>query len=42
MAANISISVITRTPLIKKGIDIQETAVIHFVLFIASMQFRKN
>lgn len=42
IAYNISIYVITRTRLIKKGIDTQRTAVIHFVLFIASMQFRKN
>lgn len=42
IAYNISIYVIIRTHLSKNTIDLQGTNVIHFVLFIASMQFRKN
>ena len=42
MTYNISIYVIVRTQLTENIIDIQGTNVIHFVLFIASMQFIKK
>lgn len=42
MAGNTSISAITRCPTFLKSADNEHTSIIHFVLFIAAMQFIKN
>ena len=36
---NASIDVIRRSSIIEMGIDSQQTSIIHFILFIASMKF---